>query len=332
MKAFSMKSGWAGVICAGIVGWGVAALAEEEPVPAAEPPAVEETVVPPEEPAAVSTEATVPAEEDVPVEEDEPEKPVKVKPVYRGSDMKEAFKSAGSSKFGVSGRVNKMPAKKSVKKEKGAWKRNLEAGMSTASGNRDILRYDGSVSAAKETEENYFFLEAGGRYGESDNETDAASATGEAKVQHRLSERTYAALDGYARHDQLADLSYRVRGSLSLGRHFVWSDGFVLSAELGPGYVTEKKGGEKEGFVAGRAAQYLEWLIADNLQFWQSVEWVQNLEDSAVYFVNAEIGLETVLVGNLNLRFTVENSYDSQPAEGKESNDLATKTALVWKF
>ena len=119
---------------------------------------------------------------------------------------------------------------------------------------------------------------------------------------------------------------------MSLGRRFVWTERAVLSAELGPGYVSEKKGGEKEGFFAGRAAQYLEILVADNLQIWQSVEFVQNLEDGAVYFVNAEIGLETVLVGNLNLRFSVEDAYDSQPAEGKESNDVTTKTALVWKF
>ena len=106
----------------------------------------------------------------------------------------------------------------------------------------------------------------------------------------------------------------------------------MLSAEAGPGYVSEKKGGEKEGFVAGRVGQYLEILVADNLQIWQSAEWVQNLEDGAVYFVNAEIGLETVLTGNLNLRISLEDAYDSQPAEGKESNDLTTKTALVWKF
>ena len=106
----------------------------------------------------------------------------------------------------------------------------------------------------------------------------------------------------------------------------------MLSAELGPGYVAEKKGDEKEGFAAGRVGQYLEVLIADNLQIWQSAEFVQNLEDGAVYFVNAEVGLETVLLANLNLRFSVEDAYDSQPAEGKESNDVTTKTTLVWKF
>ena len=119
---------------------------------------------------------------------------------------------------------------------------------------------------------------------------------------------------------------------MSLGRRFVWTERAVLSAELGPGYVSEKKGGDQEGFAAGRVGQYLEILLTDSLQIWQSAEFVQNLEDGAVYFINAEVGLETVLMGNLNLRFSLEDAYDSQPAEDKVGNDLVTKTTLVWKF
>ena len=319
-----------GLVCAGMIGWGSAAWAADEAVPAAEPVADGETAAPVEEPAAAPV-ADVPAEP-VPAAEEEPAKPRKAEPVYRGSDMKEAFKEAGSAKFGASGRVNKMPAKKSAPKQDGDWKRSLEVGVNTASGNSDALRCTGAASAARETETNFLFLKASGRYGESDGEKDAEEATGEGKLQHRLTERVYAALDGNAHRDRIADLDYRVRGSLSLGRHFIWTERTVLSAEIGPGYVAEKKGGEKEGFMASRAAQYLEFLITDRLQIWQSMEFVQNLEDSAVYFINAEVGLETVLVANLSLKFTVEDRYDSAPAEDKEGNDLLTTTALNWSF
>ena len=333
-----------GIVCLGLLGWGADVFAqEEEGVPAAEPAenAAPEAIPEPAAevpPAPVAPGADDPAANEVPPEaeppavEIAPPKPAKVAPRYRGSDMGEAFQGAGSSRFGVSGRVNKMPAKKSAKKAAGGWKRSIEVGVDTARGNSDILRYDGALSGSKETEENHFFLKAAGRYGESDGETDAASATGDAKYQHRLSERMYAAVDGNVRHDQLADLSYRARGSLSLGRHFIWTERTVLSAEIGPGYVAEKKGGETEGFMASRAAQYLEFLVTDRLQIWQSMEFVQNLEDSAVYFINAEVGIETVLVANLGLRFTVEDRYDSAPAEDKEGNDLLTTTALSWNF
>lgn len=320
-----------------LLGCAAAVAQEPEDFPAGEPIAVVEPEPVPVP--AAPAEGIPPAAVEPPVvaappvtEEGAPSKPAKEPPTYRGSDMQAAFKEAGSSRFGISGRVHKMPAKKSAKREKGAWRRGIDIGASTASGNSDSLRYNGALSGSKETDKNYYFLKAAGRYGESDGEKDAESATGEAKLQHKLTERAYAALDGNVFHDRIADLSYRARGSLSLGRHFIWTDRTVLSAEFGPGYVAEKKGGEQEGFMAGRAAQYLEFLLTDRLQVWQSVEFVQNLEDSTVYFANAEVGFETVLFPDLSLRFTVEDRYDSRPADDKESNDLLTTTALSWSF
>ena len=62
------------------------------------------------------------------------------------------------------------------------------------------------------------------------------------------------------------------------------------------------------------------------------MEYFSDITDSAVYFINAEVGVETVLIANLSLRFTVEDRYDSNPVEDKESNDLLTTTSFVWNF
>ena len=337
MNAFQIESARrAGLLAAWLLGAVVATGAARDAV-AEEPAATNEVAVAATSvPATGATNAAVSGESQTATNAAaaaaETPAPKKKEPAYRGSDMQDAFKDAGSSKFGMSGRVNKMPAKNSAPKQDGDWKRSLEVGVNTASGNSDALRCTGAASAARETETNFLFLKASGRYGESDGEKDAEEATGEGKLQHRLTERVYAALDGNAHRDRIADLDYRVRGSLSLGRHFIWTERTVLSAEAGPGYVAEKKGGEQEGFAAGRLAQYLEILVADDLQVWESVEFVQNLEDSAVYFVNAEIGLETVLTGSLSLHFAVEDRYDNQPADDKEANDLLTTTSLNWKF
>ena len=314
-----IKPGWLWMACAGLLFWSGAGWAQTETNDTPEPPD-SATNAPPA--------ADAPAAETPSASAKSPKPP----PAYRGADMQDAFKGAGRSRFGVSGRVNKLPAKKSVKKEQGQWRRNLEFGLATARGNSDTLRYDGEASASKETEQNYFYIKAGGRYGESDKEKDTENATGETRFQHRLTERMYGGLDGYALHDPVADLDYRARASLSLGRHFIRSERTALSVELGPGYVAEKKDGESEGFVAGRVAQMLEFLVTDSLQIWQSVEYVPDLEDSRVYYVNAEVGLETVLLSGLSLKFTIEDRYDSNPAEGKESNDLLTTTALSWSF
>ncbi|OQA27532.1 MAG: hypothetical protein BWY59_01063 [Verrucomicrobia bacterium ADurb.Bin345] len=262
------------------------------------------------------------------------EPPKEKKPSIRGAELRAAFRDVKTSRFGMTGksRVLKMPDKQPREKKDDSWRRTIEFGINTARGNSDSLRYDGSVSARKEAGKNFYWLKAGGRYGESDDQKDAESAFGEAKYEHSLTERVYAGIDGHVFHDQIAALSYRARANLALGRHFIWTERTILSAELGPGYVQEKKGGVTEGFVAGRIAQYLEQLVGPNVAVWESLEYIPNLEDSAVFFLNAEVGLETILKPNLSLRFVVQNRYDSSPAEDKKRSDLLTTTSLNWNF
>ena len=321
---------WRRSVGIGVLAWGITCLAwaqtnlAEPGVETNGPALTPEVEVP-----------VLPPPEDIPAEEAEepvaPVQPVKPPPAYRGAEMKKAFQGAGS-RYGVSGRVHKPTNKNKVKKPKNAWKLKLDLGLQTASGNSDTLNFKGAVTGSKETELNYYYLKAAGRYGESDNEKDAETATLEGQIHRRFSERMYVALAGHAYYDQIANLSYRVRGSVSLGRHLIWTDRTVLNVEVGPGYVAERKGGETEGFVAGRVAQHLEIMLTPSFQVWECIEYLNSLEDSRVYFVNAEVGLESVLVANLSMRFTVENRYDSQPADDKENNDVLTTTSLVWSF
>ncbi len=350
----------AGAVAAGLLAWSGLAWAQTTPEAAsAEPalPATEEiapsgnaaestaAMAAPE--AVVSTEAdTVPAvetnsvpEETVPAAgaetgaaDETPAAPSKAAPTRPGSQMREPFGGAGSARFGVRRGVNPIVPPPAKERPKDAWQRHVELGVNTARGNSDLLRLDAAVGAEKETEKNALFLKAAGRYGESAGDKDTQNAAAEATYQHLLTERVYDALAANVYHDQIADLSYRVQASLSLGRHFIRTERTTFSAELGPGYVAQKKGGESEGFAAGRAAQYGEWLATPTLQLWESAEYVQNLQDSGVYYLTAEVGLETVLTGNLRLRFAVEDRYDNQPADDKERNDLLTTTSLKWKF
>ncbi|MDY0149794.1 MAG: DUF481 domain-containing protein [Kiritimatiellia bacterium] len=325
----SLGRWWRGV-GVGVLAWGITGLTWAQAVPTQPASETNAPALTPELEMPV-----VPPPQDMPAEEAEepaaPAQSVKPPPAYHGVEMKKAFQGA-RSRYGVSGRVHKPTNKNKVKKPKDAWKLKLDLGLQSASGNSDTLNFKGAVTASKETDLNYYYLKAAGRYGESDNEKDTENATLEGQIQRRFSERMYVAMAGHAFYDQIADLSYRVRSSISLGRHLIWTDRTVVNVEIGPGYVAERIGGETEGFVAGRVAQYLEIMLTPSLQVWESIEYLNSLEDSRVYFVNAEVGLESVLVANLSMRFTVENRYDSQPADDKENNDVLTTTSLVWSF
>ncbi|OGV40585.1 MAG: hypothetical protein A2X46_18980 [Lentisphaerae bacterium GWF2_57_35] len=262
-----------------------------------------------------------------------PSTATKKAPPRRAEEMTTAFKTVGGTRFGVYGtqRILKLP-ERPIQRKNDDWVRTLELGLDTARGNSDILRYNAGVSARKEDEKNVYWLKLGGRYGESDNVKDTESAQGEGKYERGLTERVYASLNIMALHDQIADLSYRVLGNVSLGRHLVWTEQTILNVELGPGYVREKKGGMQDGFVAGRIANYFERLLNSSVRLWQSSEYVPNLEDIGVYYATAEVGLETLLVRNICLKFVVQDRYDNSPAEGKKKNDLLTTTSLNWMF
>lgn len=272
-----------------------------------------------------------PEEEEGGEEKDAPRSRVPER-IRQGADLRGAFQNTGSSRFGMNGRVLKLQPPAVRPKSGDDWRWGLELGLSSSKGNSDTLRYEGTLGVDKETQSDYYRLQTGWRYGESVDVKDAENGTMEALYQHRLSERVYDGVELNVYHDQMASLNYRARSSIALGRHFVRTDRVVLSAEAGPGYVIEKKREEKEGFIAGRVAQRLEVLITPTLQVWQTVEYIPNLGDSAVFFINGEAGLETALWANLSLLFTVEDRYDSQPAEDKKRNDWTTATSLKVRF
>ena len=333
------RKGWVLVLCLAAyrATWGQPVPVDVEPAPpiAEIPPAAVEAEPAAEEAGPAGPDvAGRPGEAPAPAEPEPvapPPVPAKSPPAFRGADMPRAFQGVTSSRFGAKKRTHKL-AGKSLKKEKGEWRRKVELGINTAQGNSETLSCDASASVAKETEETSYLLKAGGRYGKSAGDKDTENAMAEAKIQRRLTERLYTVAEANIYHDQIADLAYRARGSVALGCHVVRSERMLLSAEAGPGYIAEKKGGLNEGFIAGRVGQYFDFLATPSLQLWESIEYVPSLEDSRVYFINAEIGLESVLAPNLSLRCVVENRLDSAPAEDKERYDLLTTTSLVWKF
>ena len=119
MNAFQIESARrAGLLAAWLLGAVVATGAARDAV-AEEPAATNEVAVAATSvPATGATNAAVSGESQTATNAAaaaaETPAPKKKEPAYRGSDMQDAFKGAGSSKFGMSGRVNKMPAKKSA--------------------------------------------------------------------------------------------------------------------------------------------------------------------------------------------------------------------------
>lgn len=138
----------------------------------------------------------------------------------------------------------------------------------------------------------------------------------------------FGALNASYFHDKIADVDYRVTVGPAIGHYLVDNDTVRLSAEVGPSYVWEEVADETDDYLAFRAAERLDWTISGTATAWEQVEYLLNTEDTDNYLLNAEVGVESALSERLALRVVFKDSYNSNPADGNDENDISVVTAL----
>jgi hypothetical protein len=102
--------------------------------------------------------------------------------------------------------------------------------------------------------------------------------------------------------------------------------------EAGAGYLTERKGGDAQGYIAGRFAVTFERVLNEHVMAWGATEYLPKLFDSAIFYINSELGLATILARNLSLTISYQDRYDNAPSDNKKSNDSILTTALNLNF
>jgi putative salt-induced outer membrane protein YdiY len=259
--------------------------------------------------------------------------PPKPSPI-NGSTLMSAFGALPGGKFSLTGRTLKLPvpAPSTNAVAPDAWRRSVYYGMSLTQGNSDILRYSLGLDALKERKTDLFRVKARGVYGESDNKTDTENAIAAMRYERQLTDITYGLGHIEWMTDSIAGLDYRVSAILSPGVHLIRTDETLLNLEAGAGYLTEKKGNNEQGFVAGRFAITFEKVINSHALFWLTCEYLPKLLDSNVFYINSEVGLATVVARNLSLTVSLQDRYDNAPAEDTKSNDSVLTTALNLNF
>lgn len=212
------------------------------------------------------------------------------------------------------------------------WDHSVGLGFTLTRGNSDTLMGTANWLSQRKWNKNELRLGADGTYGETDSERTAQSAHVFGQFNRLLTERFYAygRLDGA--HDDIADIDYRVTISPGVGYYFIKAAKTSLSAEVGPGWIFEKRGGEEDDYFTIRFAERFEHKFNDRVRVWQSVEWLPQVEDWSNYILNAEIGVESMLSKAFSLRVYAQDTYYSVPAAGRKKNDLKLVTALAYKF
>jgi putative salt-induced outer membrane protein YdiY len=170
-------------------------------------------------------------------------------------------------------------------------------------------------------------------YGEDDGTKNNDSQNLFAQYNRLLTGKWFAyARAGWMR-DAIADIDYRITLSPGVGYYF-WKDdakGF-LRAEVGPGYVFERKGNVSDDYFTVRVAERFEYKLSDTAKLWQSLEFTPEVSDLENHQLTAELGIDVTIAKNLGLRAYIQNVYNSEPAAGRDNNDTKLVTALSYKF
>jgi putative salt-induced outer membrane protein YdiY len=208
---------------------------------------------------------------------------------------------------------------------------SIALGVNANDGNTDNSMYTASLTLDYNPDANTSArLALDAAYGETDGDKSTDNAKAQADYKHLFNERCYAFVNSSLATDDIADLDYRWVLSVGPGYYLMKREEVYMNFDIGPALISQKKGGESTEDFALRFAERYERKTSTGAKYWQSVEFLPFVDDFDLYVLNAEIGVEAPISQELNLRLVVKDTYDSNPAEGREYNDVSVIGALAY--
>jgi putative salt-induced outer membrane protein YdiY len=213
------------------------------------------------------------------------------------------------------------------------WKSSITAGLTLTRGNSHTLLATAKFLTDKKTPVNEYNWGADVTYGSSDGVENNDTYHGFGQWNHLFSEKWYGYLRGEGLHDGIAEVKYRFTVTSGVGYYFIKKADTTLSAEVGPGVVTQRLGDESTTYATMRLAEKGEHKFNNGkARVWESVELLPQLDKPSDYLMNAELGVESALSKSLSLSVVLDDNYNSQPAAGFKRNDVKLVSGVTYNF
>ena len=213
-----------------------------------------------------------------------------------------------------------------------AWQSTATLGATVAKGNSDSVLLSVAVGSQKKTPKDEYDLGADASYGEQNSVESVDRLHAFAQANHLYSPRFYAygRIDGL--HDGIAGLAYQASLSPGAGYYFIKSSTTLLSGEVGPGVITERLGHASDTYATLRLGQKFERKFNSQVRFWESIEYLPEVDLWDKYSVNAELGVETAITKSFSLKTFLQDNYVNLPAAGRKDNDFKLVSGITYKF
>jgi len=213
------------------------------------------------------------------------------------------------------------------------WTSSFDLGASYTSGNSNTLLVTASFTIDKEFGlNNEFFSNITYAYGEDEGTTTTQEVLATASWKRLFSAENYSGLRLDGRHDELADINYRIGLSALLGHYFIRNESTQISLEGGLGYTWEEQGGVPDGFFNLYLGERINHWVTDYTRVYQSFAAFEPVDDFDDFRLIAELGLETYLSQNLSFKVFLQNQFENTPANLREENDFKVVSGISYKF
>lgn len=171
-------------------------------------------------------------------------------------------------------------------------------------------------------------------YGKSDGVKTAESYATEARLDQVFANGVSAfAVAGWQR-NEFSGIDRRVYGGLGAGYAFLGGPQSFLVGELGVNYTSDSYTDSTDrDYPEGRAFGKYTYAFTDKTKLSQSVEFLDDLEHTARYRLNAETALVVALGGNLSQKISYLVNHVNEPVpDSLDKTDSLVMVTLVLTF
>jgi hypothetical protein len=81
-----------------------------------------------------------------------------------------------------------------------------------------------------------------------------------------------------------------------------------------------------------RIGERFEHKFKTGARFWQTLEWIPQVDKFENWILNAEAGISAPIIKALDVRLVAQDSYNNRPATGRLKNDLKLLAGVGYRF
>ncbi|HTL57193.1 MAG TPA: DUF481 domain-containing protein [Candidatus Limnocylindrales bacterium] len=221
------------------------------------------------------------------------------------------------------------------------WESIASADLTMTRGNSHTFLGAVTINSTRKSAKDEILLGGSAGYGDtttkqadgSEEKTETANfLKGYAQWNHLFTEKLYGGLRFDALRDNVADIHYRFTVGPLAGYYFIKQTNVFLCGEIGPSYVNQDLGGVTSDYIALRLAERFEYKFKTGAKIWETLEWLPQVDKFDNWIMNAEVGISAPVSKALDVRLVAQDTYNNQPAAGRQKNDFKLLAGIGVRF